>query len=302
MKKLAVTLTLALLAASQGAFGFSFWDIIVGVDTYEGKPMLTFSQPGEGIQYQVGAYEYTRVGAGAPIGPFPAASPGIDYPALSRACDAMGLFFKPEDTLARFMVITGMPEGGFTASQVGYGGRQFGPGDLRLQIGSAAYGIGLRQGGLLWALDPSSTHPWFQVYDPLMNPISMTARDAGNKGQIVLAPQWAHVDNHLLTPGDPRGYAFFVAGTGSNVGSASVNVFETDVLLGETRLFAYEVAVPWSAIGIDPADYDFTASWAPDCGNDIITSRFTTPVVPEPFSVVLAILGLGAAAAYRRIR
>lgn len=302
MKKLAVTMTLALLALSQGAFGFSFWDIIVGVDTYNGKPMLTFSQPSDSIQYQVGAYEYTKVGSAAPVGPFPAASPGVDYPALSRACDAMGLFFKPEESAARFMIITGMPEAGFTASYVGYGGRQFGPGDLKINIGSVTYGVGLRQGGLLWALDPSSTHPWFQIYDPSMTPIDMHSRDLGNKGQIVLGPQWAHVDNHLLAPGDPRGYAFFVAGSGQSAGTASVNVFATDVFLGDTQLFAYEAVVPWSAIGVDPENFELTASWAPDCGNDIISGRFTTPVIPEPFSVVLALMGLGAVAAYRRIR
>jgi hypothetical protein len=117
------------------------------------------------------------------------------------------------------------------------------------------------------------------------------------------------VDNHPLkdVPYDPHGYAFYVDGTGTANGSATLSVEQTGIFLNGVELYCYEAIVPWAAIGIDSADDIFTASWRPDCGNDLIYKQFTSnkpgmTIIPEPFSVVLATMGLSAVAAYRRKR
>jgi len=206
-----------------------------------------------------------------------------------------------------------MPESGVTASSVGYGNRQFGPGDLKLDVTDplthavTTYGVGLRNGGLLWAQQPSSTAAWFQVYNPAMQKIAMTSRDAGTKGTIVANPNWGHVDNHLMAAYDPHGYAFFVAGSGTQVGSTeSITVEGTGVSLNGVQIYSYEIVVPWSALGISTSLYDLEASWRPDCGNDLIYKRFNGSkpgkVVPEPYSIMLAAMGLSAIGVFRRKR
>lgn len=310
VKKVTIILSVMLFSLSGGAFAYDFWGITMGTSTYNGAPMLTFSQPADGIGYQVGAYQYTQVGANTPEGPFAPASPGPAYPALQRASDAMGLFYKAEQDFARFMIVCGMPDTGIKATEIGYGNRQFGPGDLMIDVsGGSTYGIGFRAGGLLWAADPTSTAAWFQIYNADGTTASMYARDAGNIGTIVENPNWAHVDNYPLAQlgvANPSGAAFFISGTGTNVGTVdSLNIQSTGVFLDGVQIYAYEVAIPWAAIGLEAPDTVFQASWRPDCGNDIIYKSFTSRPnidIPEPYSMVLAITGLAAVAGYRRRR
>ncbi len=306
MKRVAIVLAILLFGLSGGAFAYDFWGITMGTELYNGAQQLAFTAPGTDIQYQVGAYQYTKVGS-TWYGSFAPASPGSAYPQLQRKCDAMGLFFTSTAEAACFKIITGMPETGVTAPEVGYGAREFGPGDLMIRSGLDTYGIGLRAGGLLWAVDPASTAAWYQIYNADGSLASMYARDAGNLGSVALNPNWAHVDNHPLAalPNDPRAFGFYIAGTGTSVGSAtSVGSEATGVFLDGVQLFSYDVVVPWELIGIDSSDDFFEASWRPDCGNDLISARFKPdiPDVPEPYSVVLAVTGLAAVAGYRRKR
>jgi hypothetical protein len=311
MKKVTLVLAIALVSLSSGAFAYDFWGITMGTALYNGSQQLTFTTPSTDIQYEVGAYKWTKVGStwyGGASG-FPAASPGPSYPKLQRECDAMGLFFQAKQDAAYFTVITGMPNTGITASEVGYYNRQFGPGDLKIDVNGTSYGVGFRAGGLLWAVDPSTTAPWYKIYNADGTVMSIFSRDAGTLGDIVQDPTWGHVDNHPLkdTPYDPHGYAFYVDGTGTQKGTTTVTATATDVVLDGVHIYSYQVAVPWDVIGISAATFDLTASWRPDCGNDLIFKEFKgdkpgMPSVPEPFSVMLAAMGLSAVAAYRRRR
>ncbi len=261
------------------------------------------------LQYELGAYKYTKFGS-TWYGSYPAASPGASYPKLQRECDAMALFFNPTAEAASFRIITGMPDIGITASEIGYYNRQFGPGDLKIDVGDATYGVGLRAGGLLWAVNPASTAPWYQIYNADGTVASMYARDGGTLGNVVKDPNWAHVDNHPLKdmPYDPHGYAFYIAGTGTSTGIATINIEKTGVFLDGVELYSYEAVVPWNVIGIDPdaLTFDLEASWRPDCGNDLIFREFKgdkpNMAIPEPFSVLLAAMGLSAVGIYKRRR
>lgn len=312
MRNVTFVLAAMLVCLSGGAYAYDFWGITMGTELYNGAQQLTFTAPSSDVQFEVGGYKWTKVGStwyGGASG-FPAASPGASYPKLQRNCDAMGLFFQAQEDAAYFRVITGMPDTGVTAAEVGYYTRQFGPGDLKIDVaGGSTYGVGLRAGGLLWAVDPSSTAPWYQIYYADGTKANMHARDAGTLGDIVADPTWAHVDNHPLkdVPYDPHAYAFYIDGTGSAVGSATISIEKTGVFLNGVELYSYEAVVPWASIGIDSADDIFTASWRPDCGNDLIYKQFTSnkpniPNIPEPYSVMLAAMGLSTIAAYRRRR
>jgi hypothetical protein len=313
MKKVSFFLAALLLVLSGGAYAYDFWGITMGTATcpINNSTQLTFTAPSADIQYEVGGYKYTKVGS-TWYGSFPAASPGASYPVLQRECDAMGLFFTAKADAAYFRIIAGMPNTGVTASEIGYYNRQFGPGDLKIDVkGGSTYGVGLRDGGLLWAVNPGSTAPWYQIYNADGTVASMYSRDAGTIGNVVEDPTWAHVDNHPLkdTPYDPHGYAFYKAGTGTSSGAATISVAQTGVFLNGVELYCYEAIVPWDVIGIDPAalTFDLEASWRPDCGNDLIFKEFKgdkpgTPDIPEPYSVMLAVMGLSAVGAYRKRR
>jgi hypothetical protein len=302
MLKKILPLTLLFTLIPVGAFAYDFWGITMGTTIYQGAPQLTFSGvAASGVQYAVGSYSWTLVDS-TWYGPHAAASPGLGYNGIHRNFDAMGLFFKPQADVAKFMIITGMPQTGVDAAIAGYGNRKFGPGDLKLDIAGKTYGVGFRLSNLLWAVDPNTTSPYFKIYKAEGGVDSIYARDVGTLGRVELNPRWARVDHHSMPAYDPRGYAFFVSGTGSLVGSASVSHADTGLTLGTGRVYAYEASVPWSAIGIHSGAFQITASWRPDCGNDMIVGNFcgNRPVIPEPMSILLAISGFSTLAVARR--
>jgi len=300
---------LALIIIAAGTcFGNSF-GITIGKETRDGFDQLVFGSVADDVQYAVGSYKYTKVNGIWSAANDPA-SPGLGYNDIHRKFDAMALFFRPEASYARFMLVTGMPETGVLATNVGYGSRQFGPGDLKIDVGAVNYGVGIRQGGLFWGtVDPGPSQPWYQVHKAEGGTDVISARDAGTLGMIKKNPQWDHVDNHTLAPYSDRAYAFFRADSGTAMpGTASVSFFDTGVALEGFSVYAYEITVPWASLEIDPAHYSFRASWRPDCGNDIIAANFAgsyhvpPPDVPEASTLLLALSGLSAIGFARRRR
>ncbi|MDH7603195.1 MAG: PEP-CTERM sorting domain-containing protein [Armatimonadota bacterium] len=280
----------------SSAFGYNFWGITVGSEIYDGSAQLTFDGvTNAGVQYAVGGYKYTRVDSSW-LGPFPAAAPGEGFLA-SRRSDAQGLFFKADSDAARFVIITGAAQYGLPAPEVGTGTRLFGPGDLMITTGGKTYGIGLRLSGLLWAVDPSTTNPDYQIWHGAQVD-SIYARDAGTIGRVELNPRWDRAGHSTLDPNSELASAFFVSGSGTLVGSADVIFEPTGISLGGANVFAYHVSVPWSVLGLDPTNCTFTASWRPDCGNDILKAEFgvapgVNGAVPEPSAAVGLLTGFG---------
>ncbi|MGQ9456356.1 MAG: hypothetical protein ACUVRS_00505 [Armatimonadota bacterium] len=273
--------------------------IVITKELSEGMEQLVFENVATDIQYVLGSYKYTKINGVWSVAHQPA-SPGLGYDDIHRKFDAMALFFKPETEYARFMIVTGMPWTGTTAANLGYGNRMFGPGDLKIDVGSTNYGVGLRQGGLFWGtVDPGPSKPWFQVHKAEGGTDIISARDAGTLGTIEKNPQWDHVDNHILPAYSDAAYAFFRAGSGTLMpGTAILTFHDTGLTLEGFKVYAYEVAVPWSSIEVNPQRYAFRASWRPDCGNDIITGNFEgtcnlpLPVVPDASALMLAPIGL----------
>lgn len=308
MVKKVLSIIFALSLLSTGAFAYDLWGITMGTQVYDGAPQLTFNGvAASGAQYAVGSYKWTWVDS-AWIGPNAPASPGLGYNDVHRSFDAMGLFFKADAEAARFAVLTGMPQTGTTAASAGYGTRVFGPGDLKIDIGASTYGVGLRLDNLLWAVDPATTSPYFKIYKAEGGVDSIYARDAGTLGRVELNPRWDHVDHYGLAANDPAGYAFYVKDTGSLAGSATVAFGDTGLTLGTGHVYVYEAVIPWATLGIDPGAFEMTASWRPDCGNDMVVGHFsgTTPPnppdIPEPMSLLLALGGLSSIAAVRRVK
>jgi len=294
----------ACASVGTGAIAYDFWGISVGAATYDGSSQLTFNGVAlSDVRCVVGGYEYTRVDT-AWFGPFPAASPGAAFLA-SRRSDAQGLFFKADPDAARFVIITGAAQYGLPAPEVGAGTRLFGPGDLKIDVGDKTYGVGLRQDGLVWAVDPSTANPEFQIWHN-GEVDSIYARDAGTLGDVELNPRWDRAGHSALPSDSEMASAFYVSGSGSLVGSATVDFADTGLSISGARVFAYQIAVPWDVLGLDPGSFAMTASWRPDCGNDILKADFSiqppqTAVVPEP-SVSAGIAGgiIGLAAACRK--
>ena len=307
IKRLVTILVIILVGASigTGASAYGFWGIGLGVDTYEASDQLSFSGVAQsGAQYVVGGYKYTCVD-GTWLGPFPAAAPGEEYLA-SRRSDAQGLFFKADADAARFVVITGADQNGRPAPEVGTGTRLFGPGDLKIDIGGQTYGVGLRQSNLLWAVDPLTTNPEFQIWhNGEIDDIN--ARDAGTLGRVELNPWWDRAGHSALPSDSDMTSAFYVSGSGTLVGSATVDFSYTGLSLYGAKVCAYEIAVPWTALGIDPKSFQMDVSWRPDCGNDILSATFSTGLsdvsaVPEPSSLASVMGGVAGLLAVRRRR
>jgi len=300
---------LALAVLSTCACASNSFNITIGKETRDGLDQLTFDNVASDTQYAVGSYKYTKVNGAWSSANNPA-SPGLGYSDIHRKFDAMALFFRPEIENAKFMIVTGMPCTGATASNIGYGGRQFGPGDLKIDVGSVNYGIGLREGGLYWGtVDPGPSQPWFRMHTAQGGIDAIGARDAGTLGTIEKNPQWDHVDNHTMTPNSESAYAFFRADSGMLMpGTATVNCFDTTIALQGCSVWAYEVTVPWTSLGINPAHIAFRASWRPDCGNDLIAANFSgkceipVPSMPEASTLFLALSGLSAIGIVRRRR
>ncbi len=291
-----------LLCMGQAAQAYDFWGITLGSTIYDGSDQLTFDGVAEsGVGYAVGGYKYTRVD-GTWHGAFEAASPGEGFIA-SRKSDAQGLFFRADNDAARFTIITGSKQTGAAAPECGTGTRLFGPGDLKIDVDGRTYGIGMRLNNLRWALDPSTTDPEFVIHGAEGGIESIFARDEGTLGTVELGPNWAHMGNAAIPDSADLGYAFFISGTGSQVGSASVSSAYTGIVVGSAGVYAYEITVPWATLGLDPTSYQFRASWRPDCGNDIIAADFGSrgvQPVPEPAGVAALMSGLLTTAAFRR--
>ena len=306
MLKRTLVLVVTLILASVGAFSSPYMGITIGAESYMSGTQLTFSNVADDIQYAVGSYSWTQVN-GTWYGAHEPADPGLGWNNVHYKWDAMGLFFQPTANQANFLIIAGMPPTGTMATELGYGSRQFGPGDLKIDVGSTNYGIGIRQGGLFWGTDIHESRPWFQIHTAEGPADIISARDAGTKGIVEQNPQWDHVDNHLIPAYSDNAYAFYRHGSGPKTGDATVTATDTGVTLANYPVYAYEVSVPWAALGLDPDNYSFTASWRPDCGNDIIQGSFSgskeeQPPVPEASTLMLGFSGLSAVAFGRRRR
>lgn len=297
-KSLVIILVIIVACASVGtsAMAYDFWGINVGIGTYGGSSQLTFSGVSQsGAQYVVGGYKYTCVD-GTWLGPFPAASPGEGYLA-SRTSDAQGLFFRADADAARFVVITGASQYGRPAPEVGTGTRLFGPGDLKIDIGGNTYGVGLRQNNLLWAIDPLTTNPEYKIWHNGQVD-SIYARDAGTLGCVELNPRWDRVGHSTLPSNSDMASAFYVKGSGMTVGSAAVSFQDTGLSMYNARVYAYQISVPWTVLGVDRSDFTMHASWRPDCGNDVIGADLygsvssQRAVVPEPSALAGLLSGM----------
>lgn len=313
-RTLLISTLIAVAFSSTSAFADNFWGISLGTGSYGGLTNLTFNGvANSGAQYVVGGYKYTCVD-GVWQGPFEAASPGASYTNASYRSDAQGLFFKNDGDSAKFVVVTGASQNGAKATECGYDQRLFGPGDLKIDIGGQTYGIGMRISNLLWAQDPTTTKSYFQIHNTDNSNANIHARDIGTLGQVELNPLWARVDHDGLAANSDATYAFYINGTGTNVGSANVSFTNTGVKLCNNSVYAYEISVPWATLGISNpgAGYNMTASWRPDCGNDLITANFSamslapSPIpssVPEPGALLClmsGIIGLGVVNRRRR--
>lgn len=291
-----------LVCLGQAGQAYDFWGITLGSAIYDGSDQLTFDGVAEsGADYAVGGYKYTRVD-NTWLGAFEAASPGAGFMA-SRISDAQGLFFRADDYAARFMIITGSKQTGAAAPECGTGTRLFGPGDLKIDVDGRTYGIGMRLSDLRWALDPSTTNPEFLIHGAEGGIESIFARDKGTLGTVELGPNWAHMGNAILPDSTDLAYAFFISGTGSQVGSANVSFANTGIVVGGAGVYAYEITVPWATLGLDRRSYEFRASWRPDCGNDVIAANFSSgnfQPVPEPASIAALLSGLLTTAAFRK--
>lgn len=288
-----------MIMAGSSAFAYDFWNgaVSIGTAVYPGSSNqhLDFTTTGGGDSwYQVGGYPYARVNG--VWSSAKAADPGPGAGNIHLYSDAMGMFFKHDATQISFMIITGLPSTGYKASQW-YGDREFGLGDLKLDINGETYGIGMRNGGLKWA-EYTPTESYHHIREAgASNTIAPNqhVRDAGNIGQVKKNPTWYHTNNPDLGNIDVnRTSAFFDAASGTSTGSATVNVYDTllDLIDGSDpiNVYAYEVVVPLSALEMASGDFSFMASWRPDCGNDIISKNFT--VAPEPGSMIAIITGL----------
>ena len=306
-KKIAYTFTtLAVLSLSISAFSYDFWGITVGSASHKGITNTTFDGVADsGASYVVGGWKYTRVDgtwSEASVAP----SPGEGYLA-SRKSDAQAIFFKPGMTTADFVIIATSSQTGQGAPELGYDKRLFGPGDLRIDVGSMTLGVGLRLDDLLWAENPSATQSQYQIYGVDNKKMDIHSRDAGTMGDVELNPTWGRVGNQGMTLGSDRASAFFVSGSGTYAGSATISFDYTGISYNGAKVFAYTVSVPWELLGQDASNYSFSASWRPDCGNDVLGANFQgssilgTAPVPEPGSLVALSSGIiGLIGAMRR--
>ena len=296
MFKKTILLVCFALAVGAGvpASAYDFWGINLDTQTYDGSTCLSFSGvSASGVQGVVGAYPYTCVD-GTWQGPFTAATPGAGFLASEKS-DAQGLFFKTDSRYAYFTIICGTPQSGYAAPECGTGTRLFGPGDLRIDVNGNTYGVGMRLGNLLWDVDPNTTAANLQIYKASGGTDSLTARDAQTVGDVELDPSWDRVGNQDLPAGSDAASAFFVSGTGTHTGTAVVTTEYTGISILGAGVYAYEVSVPWTALGVTSGSPSLRATWCPDCGNDIITASFAQPLAvtstPEPGSMTSLVSG-----------
>ena len=87
-------------------------------------------------------------------------------------------------------------------------------------------------------------------------------------------------------------FAFFVKGSGTLVGGATVSVHNTG-LPSPARSLCLRSQRPMVHSGTDPRNYSFNASWRPDCGNDFIGASFEgESAVPEPGGIIAVVTGV----------
>ncbi|MCE5197352.1 MAG: hypothetical protein ABFD54_02920 [Armatimonadota bacterium] len=300
----------ALTLATTSAFAYSFWGVNISTATRDSATQVTFDGlNGSDIQYTVGGWKYTRVD-GTWYGPYTAPTPGEGYLA-SRRSDAQGLFFRADSNGANFVIITTASQNGQGAPEVGFDQRLFGPGDLRIDVGGTTFGVGMRIDNLLWAQDTTATGAQYQLYGVDNQILDMHARDNGTLGVVEMNPLWGRAGNQSLPAGSDLASAFFLSGSGTTVGSANVSFIDTGIAYNGAHVYAYEVTLPWAALGLSPDNYNFTASWRPDCGNDLITGDFSAKSgdhvgyvpnqTPEPAGIMAIATGIiGLAGAWRR--
>lgn len=298
--KFTALLVVCLLCLGVSAFAYDFWGITLGTDTYQGSTQLAFTSPqNDEIQYVVGGYEYTRVGSNW-YGPFAAASPGANY-TVHRKMDAQGLFFLADVKSAKFVIFTGMPQTGVAAPECGYGTRLFGPGDLRIVTGGNSYGVGFRLDNLTWAVDPNTTSAYYKIHNPDGTDADIHCRDAGTLGTVEKNAKWAHVDHPELAPNAEAASAFYIKGTGTDMGNVNVTVEDTGVVLNGTRVYAYKVDVPWTMLDINGGNHTLRTTWGPDCGNDLLAGDFTVAgAIPEPATILGVSTALMGFVVYKR--
>ena len=254
-----------------------------------------------GAQYAVGGYKYTWVDD-AWYGPYAAATPGESYPA-HRKMDAQAIFFLPDAATARFVIIAGMPQRGIAVPECGYGARVIGPGDLRIVLDGYDFGVGMRLDDLLWAVDPNTTSPSYQIHKSQGGVDDIHARDAGTLGRVERNPQWDRVDNPDLPSNSDLAPAFFVQNSGALTGGATITYEDTGATLSGAHVYAYKVDVPWQALSMASGQYEFRAMWGPDCGNDQVAATFRGAVpgqVPEPAGIICISAAFVGLCAYRR--
>lgn len=284
------------------AFGYSFWGITLGTDSYQDMNQLTFNGVGDsGAQYAVGGYKYTWVD-NQWTGPYAAADPGANY-SVHRKMDAQAMFFKADADMAHFVIVSTVSRTGVAAPECGYGQRLFGPGDLRIVLNGNDYGVGVRLDNLLWAVDPNTTVDAYKIHTAEGGVDDIRARDVGTAGTVERDPRWDHVDNPTLAADSERAHAFFVAGSGTLTGSASVTYEDTGASLYGARVYAYKVDVPWEALDLGSGQYEMRATWGPDCGNDQVAGTFSggvPNVIPEPASILSFSAALVGLLAYRK--
>ncbi|MCE5313881.1 MAG: PEP-CTERM sorting domain-containing protein [Armatimonadota bacterium] len=301
--KLSGLLTLAVaMGAGSSVFAYDFWGVSVGSAAYQNSTHTTFDGvAASGAQYVVGGWKYTRVD-GAWSDASQAPTPGEGYLA-SRKSDAQAIFFKADTDAANFVIIATSARTGQSATELGYDKRMFGPGDLKIDVGGMTLGVGLRLDDLLWAQDTSATQAQYQIYGTDNKVMNMHSRDAGTLGDIELDPTWGRLGNQDMALGSDRASAFYVSGSGTNVGSATVDYAYTGVAYNGAHVYAYSVSVPWEVLGQEASSYSFTASWRPDCGNDILSGDFSgrcVSTVPEPGTMAALAGGLVSLATLRR--
>jgi len=233
---------------------------------------------------------------------------------------------------AYFAVVTNSNPNG--TSWDGYTPARFGPGDLSLTVANGPmttqFGIGARPINLdtpgygainYGTTDTRNPASWGNAYTPSLTNYTSFATTSAD---VVAGPTWSHVDNEGGDESNMTQNAYFIANTGTSVGSATatwqqlviggnpyVGYDQAESQYGDANMqpystWVYEVAVPFSDLGLSYGDA-FRVVFAPDCGNDslaltgiVLPGTVTSPgpVVPEPISMIFFGTGLVAVGGY----
>ena len=170
----------------------------------------------------------------------------------------------------------------------GNGFTEFEPGDIYIGTSGGSFGIevgggaGGGPGGAITAGAPGSTY----ALDGSGFTASLLPTDpAQTAGSVWFNPTWIYSP---FVPQEPAQ----IGGGGTHVGDAAY-VFTLDSSTNQHSII--ELSVPLSVFGGQSIE---TIGWQPSCGNDQAAISFTP--VPEPSTVALVLLGLGALLPLRR--